>query len=426
MKETHVLREYNGRLVAKLEHKIAELEEANLGLERALHAVDSEVDAKTVLIERLSQDIERRKSVEHELQRTNELLRAVVYGSPLGIVATDHDGRVRVWNPGAERFFGWTEAEMLGRAYPFAEEGKLEGVLEIARGGATCTTVEALAGAEGTTTRAEVCTAPLIGAGGEFDGIVSLIADLTERAQIEKLKQEFVQVVGHELRTPLTTIIGYGDLLASMRARGDLEPEKVSELADRMRTQGVVLAQLIDDLVAVLQLQSEGLRLERTCADVSDLVRGRAQGQRLTKRHTLVLEVPPEPVQLVCDPVQLGLAVKNLLTNALKFSPDGGEVKVVVTSDGRKARVAVTDHGIGIASGEMPRIFELFAQLDMSTTRSFGGFGMGLYLTKRIVEAHHGTVEVQSVPGSGSTFTVVLPLDGGTADLREDMATATV
>jgi PAS domain S-box-containing protein len=404
--ETEVLREYNERLVAKLEHKITELE-------FALRAVDQEVEAKTGLIERLGEDIDRRKQAEKELQRSNELLRAVVYGSPLGIVATDPDGRVRLWNPGSERLFGWSELEMLERPYPFAGAEGVQHMLEVARGGASRSTVERLEGMGETSIDAEVYTAPLLDAAGEFDGVVVLIADLTQRAQIDRLKQDFVQVVGHELRTPLTTIIGYGDLLASMRAKGELEPEKVAELVERMRTQGAALAQLIDDLLVVLQLESEGLKLEMTCADARELVRGRAEAQRLTKHHKLVLDLPHEPAQLECDPSQLGLAFKNVLVNAVKFSPDGGEVRVCVTEDAGEVRIAVADDGIGIASEDLPNIFGLFTQLDMSTTRRFGGFGMGLYLTKRIVEAHRGHVEVESTPGAGSTFTIVLPTRAG-------------
>jgi signal transduction histidine kinase len=251
---------------------------------------------------------------------------------------------------------------------------------------------------------------------GRFDGIVALIADTTERAQLERLKQDFVQVVSHELRTPLTTIIGYGDLLAQMGERGQLDPEKFAQLVERMRNQGSVLAQLVDDLISVLQFQAEGLRLDLTSADVAELVRMRANAQRMSERHELVLDLPDKPLQIVCDPVQLGLAIKNLLSNAVKYSPDGGVVRVSVAGEDGDVRIAVTDHGVGIPSEQMSRIFDLFTQLDMSTTRRFGGVGMGLYLTKRIVEAHHGRVDASSVPGEGSTFSIVLPVDGGTRD----------
>lgn len=414
--EPEVLREYNEVLVHKLEHKIAELEEANKILARASEALQEEAAAKTGLIARLGDDIERRKNAEEELQRTNELLGAVVDGSPLAIVATDRDGTVRVWNPSAEVMFGWSTLEMHGRPYPFAGDEGLEGLLETARAGTTCTTVSNLPRIDDSPLEVEVCTAPLRDETGEFDGIVALIADLSERAQLEKLKQDFVQVVSHELRTPLTTIIGYGDLLGQMSERGQLEPERFGQIVERMRGQGAVLAQLVDDLISILQLQAEGLKLELTTADVVELVRARADAQRMSERHTLVMELPSAPIPIVCDPTQLGLAFKNVLSNAVKYSPDGGTVTVGITQVGADVHVSITDEGVGIPAEDMSRMFDLFTQLDMSTTRRFGGTGMGLYLTRRIVEAHHGNVEVESVPGEGSQFTIVLPVSAGAAD----------
>jgi PAS domain S-box-containing protein len=417
--ESSVLREYNEVLVHKLEHKISELERAYGALERASVALEEEARAKTGLIERLSADIERRKRAEEQLQRTNELLSAVVDGSPLGIVATDAEGGIRMWNPRAENLFGHVEADMIGTPYSFAGERGLDDLLDAARGGSTCTSVGDLSDSDGATIEAEVCTAPLRDEQGGFDGIVALIADTTQRAQLERLKQDFVQVVSHELRTPLTTIIGYGDLLAQMGERGQLDPEKFAQLVDRMRNQGSVLAQLVDDLISVLQFQAEGLKLALTSADAADLVRKRAVAQRMSERHELVLDLPDRPVPIVCDPIQLGLAVKNLLSNAVKYSPDGGRIVVKVAADDSEIRISVTDQGVGIASEQMSTIFDLFTQLDMSTTRRFGGVGMGLYLTKRIVEAHHGHVDAASVPCQGSTFSIVLPAGGGTSSLQQ-------
>jgi PAS domain S-box-containing protein len=413
--ETEILREYNEVLVHKLEHKIAELERAYSTLARASSALEEEARAKTGLIEQLGQDIERRKRAEEQLQRTNELLAAVVDGSPLAIVATDAAGRIRVWNPRAESLFGRSAEEMHGELYPFAGERGLDELLDVAREGSTSTSVDDLAHRDGSTVEAEVCTAPLRVADGGFDGVIALIADTTERMQLERLKQDFVQVVSHELRTPLTTIIGYGDLLAQMGERGQLDSEKFAQLVDRMRNQGSVLAQLVDDLISVLQFRAEGLKLDLTSADVADLVRRRASSQRMSDRHELVLDLPDEPLVIVCDPTQLGLALKNLLANAVKFSPDGGVVDASVTHADGEVRISVTDCGVGIPSEQMSRIFDLFTQLDMTTTRRFGGVGMGLYLTKRIVEAHHGHVDAVSVPGEGSTFSIVLPVGGGSS-----------
>ena len=407
VEEAEVLREYSERVVHKLEHKIEELEAANARLEVVLGALDGEVKAKAALVVRLSEDVERRKEVEGRLQRTNELFSAVFDGSPLGIVATDRKGLVRAWNSTAERILGWTAQEVVGAPLPIGSGSGIERLVELAEQGGTCTAVEELRDKSGDVLATEVCAAPLRDTSGDFDGVVMLVADLTERAQVDELKQEFVQLVSHELRTPLTTIIGYGDLLAQMGR--DMDFDQVDTLVHRIRNQGGLLAQLVDDLIGVLQIRAEGVRLDLVPADAGAIVRARAESIRPDDRHELRLEIPDEPVMLLCDPVQLGLAVKNVLANAIKYSPDGGTITVTVGRVGDDVRISIADQGLGIAPDEMSRVFDLFTQLDMSTTRRFGGLGMGLYLTKRIVEAHDGHIEVSSIPSVGSVFSLVLP-----------------
>jgi signal transduction histidine kinase len=128
--------------------------------------------------------------------------------------------------------------------------------------------------------------------------------------------------------------------------------------------------------------------------------------------HAVSFEAPGGPVEVVCDREKMRHVVSNLVSNAVKYSPDGGEIVVSVESEGAVARLTVADPGIGIPPEERARIFERFTQVDMSATREFGGFGLGLFIVRTIVDAHQGSVRVDSEPGSGSTFTIELPLDG--------------
>ena len=413
--EADLLRGHNERLVAKLEHKVGELQAANTELESAVEALDTEGQIKAELVQRLHDDIERRKQAEAQLERTAELLAAVVDGSPVGIVATDETGAVRVWNPFAERLLGWSAEDLHGKPYPLAEGDALSEILKTAASGVATTSVRELAGANGDRVSAEVHTAPLHDDQGRFDGLVTLFADLTERARLDRLKEEFVQVVSHELRTPLTTVIASGDILASMGDR--LDPERTALLVDRIRAQGTLLAQLVDDLIGVLQIQAGGLTLDPTLVDIVDIVRQRAGSQPMGEGHELQLDLPDEAVLVACDPVQIGLALKNVLANAVKYSPDGGVIEVSLHASAIEVRIVVADHGVGIPSDQIAGVFEMFTQVDMSTTRRFGGLGIGLYLTRRIVEAHQGHVEVASAPGEGAAFTIVLPRSGVDATL---------
>lgn len=413
--ETEILREYSERLVSKLEQKVVELDRANQSLTQALEVLSDEVDVKKTLIEQLTSDIVVRERAEAELRSANETLATVVTASPLAIVLVDTEWQVVVWNPAAERLLMWTAAEAIGRFYPPAA-GTHEAEFRETYGPLMRGEVETMERdvrrprADGAEVDLRVHAAALHGADGAVSGLLSVIQDVTEQRHIEMVKADFVSMVSHELRTPLTSIIGYSDLLEQIDLRA--KPELFHQILGKVRDRGDRMRRLIDDLLAVSQIQSGPLHLDLEAVEVAPFVREAAEKACTSESHRLVFSAEDDLPTVFIDRARLGKVVAHIVENAVKYSPDGGDVMVdVVRSDGF-VRISVSDPGIGIEPADREHVFDRFTQADMSDTRSFGGVGVGLYLSYQTVEAHRGRLEVDSIPGEGSTFTIALPVIG--------------
>jgi signal transduction histidine kinase len=219
-----------------------------------------------------------------------------------------------------------------------------------------------------------------------------------------------IAIVAHELRGPLVPIRNTVALLK----RSPLDAATIQRAAELIERQVVGMGRLIDDLVDVSQLTSGNLEIRPLPVTLADIV-GRCVelvGDYVSQRgHKLSVEVPAEPILLMADAMRLCQALQNLVTNAAKYTNDGGEIWIRARREGCKAVIAVSDNGIGIAADQLRIIFDLFAQDGQAgTRRSEGGLGIGLFLTRNLVEAHGGNVTATSAgPGRGSEFTVRLP-----------------
>ncbi|MNT34312.1 Non-motile and phage-resistance protein [compost metagenome] len=225
------------------------------------------------------------------------------------------------------------------------------------------------------------------------------------------MKDEFLSILSHELRTPLNAIMGFGSILNDELV-GPLNETQHSYL-DHMLGGGEALLGLINDLLDMSRIQAgkfmldpHPIPLERALKSVMNNLAPLAA----KRRQQLFLDIPPELPLVMADEQRVTQILLNLVNNALKFTPEGGEIRLAVEADASALRVRVEDTGIGIAHDDMPKLFKPFSQVDMSNTRLVGGTGLGLSISKALVEAHHGQIGVSSEPGEGSCFWFTLPI----------------
>jgi signal transduction histidine kinase len=225
--------------------------------------------------------------------------------------------------------------------------------------------------------------------------------------EIDRLKDEFVSSISHELRTPLTSIAGYVELLQEEED----DAEKLGYLAIVGRNSERLLA-LVTDLLFAAKLQYGRLELERSPVDLRRVVEQCTESARPRAQAAAVhLAVEAEDVpELAGEPAKLAQLLDNLVSNAIKFTPRDGHVNVRLSAHREVIRIEVSDTGIGIADQERERLFERFFRAQSALERQIQGTGLGLYISKAIVDAHDGRIGVDSAPGEGTTFIVELPV----------------
>jgi PAS domain S-box-containing protein len=332
------------------------------------------------------------------------------------IVTLNPSGSVESVNAAGERMFGWPASDLIRRdvgvLIDLADNG--EGAF-LRRLGESQGALEGGIVREMTARRRDGSTFPVDVALGAMDlptgrHLVAVVRDISERRRVEAMKDAFVSTVSHELRTPLTSIAGSLGLLAG-GAAGEL-PEKASRLIGIAHSNSQRLVRLINDILDVEKLESGRQPMTMEVLDLRDVARRSVEGvQGYADQLGVVLSLGEgEPAPVRGDMDRLIQVVTNLLSNAAKFSPSGGEVSVGVNPETRIARLSVTDRGPGIPDAFRARIFGKFAQADASDARAKGGTGLGLAIAREIAERHGGRLWFESQEGEGATFHLDLPL----------------
>jgi GAF domain-containing protein/nitrogen-specific signal transduction histidine kinase len=262
----------------------------------------------------------------------------------------------------------------------------------------------------------------------EFLGSVSLFRDVTQAVEVERTKSEFVSTVSHELRTPMTSIKGYADLLI-LGAAGALSDSQRRFLSI-IKTNADRLTTLLNDLLDIGRMDAEGVELNKKEIELSPVIQGVVDamaGEGVEHRQTFQVDVPPDLPPVVADPDRLVQILTNLVSNAQQYTPDGGNVTLSASLQNdvsseleRMVQINVTDDGIGIAPGDIDKIFTRFFRSDHPLVQETAGTGLGLHITKSLVEMHGGELWVESELDQGSTFSFTLPLAQ-----RENPASAT-
>jgi PAS domain S-box-containing protein len=318
-----------------------------------------------------------------------------------GVVLVDRAGIIRLWNPAAERITGLPAERVLGQ--------RADSIFP------TWASIAPLSQTGGR--RAELRPAEIGGrelwlsvTGVDFEeGSVYALRDLTAERAVDQLKSDFVATVSHELRTPLAAI--YGAALTLQREDVRLGEPQRSGLLEVIASESDRLARIVNDILWASRLESGALQTTIERCDSVELARSvvDAAVQYVPPNIRLSFDAPDESPLVAADPDKVRQVLGNLVENAVKYSPDGGRVRVSVTGDETRVRFTVRDEGLGIPVPEHERIFEKFYRLDPNLTRGVGGTGLGLYISRELVERMDGRIWVESDGSGGSTFSIELP-----------------
>jgi PAS domain S-box-containing protein len=368
----------------------------------------SRADEIGQLSERFSAMRDSIKDYQVALESEAARLRAVLENVVEGILTVSPDGKIETFNPAAERIFGYHRNEAIGQrvaqllpefsrisnrtADPQGRDQDIEGIRK-----------------DGSRFPAELAISRM--RDGETQGRVAVVRDITQRKRVERMKDEFVSTVSHELRTPLTSIRGSlglinGGLAGQLSADGNTLLQIASRNCER-------LIVLINDLLDVSKIESGDLRfnsaehpLQRLMEQALDSNRGYADERGIVLR--LENHCPDATVDV--DEDRFMQVMANLLSNATKFSPEGGQVEIQALRHDQVARICVVDHGGGVPDAFRERIFQKFSQADASDTRQKGGTGLGLSISKALIDRMGGRMDFCDTPGGGATFFFELPL----------------
>jgi PAS domain S-box-containing protein len=392
--------------------------------------------------------LERRRAEETVVQ-----LAAIVESTDDAIAGTGLDGQILSWNAGAERLFGYSAAEMIGKPVAvLVPAERLHELKTVARRVNAGEGVEAHQTRgrrkDGTEVDVSLTVSPIRDSMQRVTGAAVIARDIThmkrqqsqlqsllakERVaradaeaanqrlrELDRLKDEFISLVSHELRTPLTSIRGYLELLLDGGA-GELtdDQNRFLSVVDRNSKR---LMHLVGDLLFLAQVEAGKLQLELADVNLEDVVAESVEAAKpIADENGVELRASLEPTpSMVGDRGRLSQVLDNLVSNAIKFTNEGGSVQVRLSATGDEALIEVVDTGMGIAAAEQSQLFDRFFRSSEATERAIPGTGLGLTIVKEIVERHEGTIEVESAAGRGTTMRVRLPV--GAAKAREDVA----
>lgn len=399
--------------------------------------------------------VSRGRSTADELEVATRMMRAraqtmtsvIDAVTEQSIIGTDPDGLIRVWNPGAERMLGLPRADVV-RSRSITDFHAPEELGTEGAPGTPGTPAERFAAlvqgarehgsdvrdwtyltADGRRLTVSVAITPRTDDDGEQAGWNFVGTDMTEARAAERLKDQFVSLISHELRTPLSSILGYLELV--------LDDDEQPLTAEQRQYLGTVernaqrLLRLVGDLLFTAQVDAGRFTLQPEDVDLAGVVRAAEETARVTaaaRGVTVSVEAPVTGPVVRGDALRLGQACDNLVSNAVKFTPGGGQVTLRLRQawqheDGAVgetpapgarpvALLSVSDTGVGIPAGEQGQLFTSFFRASTARRNAVPGVGLGLTITKAITTAHGGTLDVSSVEGRGTTFTLTLPLDG--------------
>jgi PAS domain S-box-containing protein len=360
-----------------------------------------------------ARDVTSEKLAERRLRAAQRMTESVIEGAGSLVCAKDLQGRYILSNQAwrtqfkltAEQARHLTDEDIFGPET--AAQLRANDRLVLENGGGI--EVEERAVIDGRLAIYRSSKFPLYDEAGRIHAVCAVSTDITDVVEADRRKDEFIATLAHELRNPLAPIRNGLEIL---KRSGGL-PASAERTRRIMERQLAHLVRLVDDLLDVSRINRDKLeiRLEPLAVErIVDNALEASQPNIDAAGHQLDVQLPPDPLRVQGDLTRLAQVVGNLLNNAAKYTPPGGHIRVAAHAEGEQVAISVTDDGAGIAPEMLPHVFDLFTQVDHTLHRSQGGLGIGLWLVRKLVELHHGSIEARSQgPGRGSTFTVRLP-----------------
>lgn len=340
-------------------------------------------------------------------------LAAIVESSDDAIFSKTTEGIITTWNKGAERIYGYTAEEIIGKSVailiPPNRKNDFPHIMSKLKKGERIEHFETQRFTkDGRIIDVSISVSPLKNKQGKIIGASKIARDITEKKTLERRKDDFISLASHELKTPVTSIKGYTQILKKLSAE-ESNPTVIKYLG-KMDQQITKLTNLITDLLDVskaaqgkLDYTDSTFSLDKTIEEIIEDI------QHVSATHQIMFE-NKIPVTICGDQERIGQVIINLLTNAIKYSPDADRVVVRMEQKQDAVRIHVQDFGMGIPAHALPKIFERFYRAYNEEQPVYSGLGIGLYISNEIVTRHNGTISVDSTVNKGTTFTVSLPL----------------
>jgi PAS domain S-box-containing protein len=350
----------------------------------------------------------------HRAEETSRRLASIVSSSDDAILGKTLDGVITSWNRGAERLYGYTAEEIVGRPIsllvPPERADEFRQILDAIRCGERVEHFETVRRQkDGSFRDVSVTISPIENSAGHVIGASSIARDISDRKAVERLRTDFLAMLTHDIKNPLAVIDGYLNMLRDTLSL-DHESE---ELLQRIESSTETIISLVSNYLDISKIEAGQVSLSKQTVAVASVLRRVVEQLQTAASHRgvmIALQVDDDLPTLDADPLALERVFANLVGNALKFSPDGGTVTVTAESRSQEVIVHVADNGPGMAPHEIPSLFERYRQTEAGRLKR--GAGMGLFIVKSFVTAHGGTVQAQSSPGQGASFEVRLPAEG--------------
>ncbi len=359
-------------------------------------------------------DVTKRKEQEQALRKSEEAFRTVFEHSSVGKILTNYDGKILRLNQAMADMLGYTIEELkkktlLDVTHPDDMNASVERLDALLNNEAATMRLEKrYIKKDGSVFWGDVSTTLLRDERGKPDRFITNVVDINERKKIDQMKDEFIGMVSHEIKTPLTVVIG----ALSTATKNGLPPEDVRGFLQDAVSYADILTDIVDNLLELSRSQSNRLVLNKEPADIRPIALKVAKNlENKSARHHIIVDMPEGLPHPVIDPLRAERIIHNLVDNAIKYSPEGGDVTVFARAENSHLLVGVQDQGIGIAPEDQQRLFQRFQRLEYNTGTSIQGIGLGLNVCRILVEAHGGSIWVESEKGKGATFYFALPLE---------------